>query len=344
MRVCILGAFQPDYARHYVIREGLQRVGVEVESRMIPLESRTPGRVREMSRLFPRNEKFDALIIPAFNQLLAPFVWGLSQFYRQPIVLDYLIGLVDAAEDRGKISGGKKQIFRLVDQFNTKYMLTLTDTNAHREAFQKLLGKPLHRMRVLPVGVRDLPLLPPASGEVIVQYAGTYIPFHGVEVILRAAKMLPEIRFEFIGKGQTYPAAIKRVAELKLKNAHFVTGYFPKEELMEMQARSTIMLGVFADAPKTRYVVPTKIYEALALGRPLITAESPALREFFTPGEHLISVPPADPSALADAILDLANSPLRQEELRLAGRSRIEGEFLPEHIGAHLKAIIERGS
>jgi glycosyltransferase involved in cell wall biosynthesis len=222
-------------------------------------------------------------------------------------------------------------------------MATLTDTNAHREIFQKLLGKRIDRMRVLPVGVRDLPLLPPASGEIVVQYAGTYIPFHGVEVILRAAKMLPELRFELIGKGQTYPAAIKRGGELKLKNAHFVNGYFSKDELMGMQARSTIMLGVFADAPKTRYVVPTKIYEALALGRPLVTAESPALREFFTPGEHLITVPPADPTALADAILDLVNSPLKQERLRLVGRSRIEAEFLPEHIGAHLKAIIERG-
>ncbi len=341
MRVCILGAFQPDYARHYVIREGLQRVGVEVELRPIPLEYRTPGRVRHLSQVFPRDEKFDAIIIPAFNQLLAPFVWGLGQIYRQPILLDYLIGLVDAAEDRGKVSGAKKQIFRLVDQFNTTRMTTLTDTNAHREAFQKLLGKPLHRMRVLPVGVRDLPMLPLADGEIVVQYTGTYIPFHGVEVILRAAKMLPEIRFELIGKGQTYPAAIKRVAELKLKNAHFVPGYFPKDELMAMQTRSTIMLGVFADAPKTRYVVPTKIFEALALGRPIITAESPALSEFFTPGEQLITVPPADPTALADAILELADSPQKQEALRLAGRSRIESEFLPEHIGAHLKAILE---
>ena len=341
MRVCILGAFQPDYARHYVIREGLQRIGVEVEVRQIPLEYRTPGRIRQMSNLFPRKEKFDAILIPAFNQLLAPFVWTLAEFYHQPILLDYLIGLVDAAEDRGQISNPKKSIFRLVDQFNTGRMATLTDTNAHREVFQKLLGKPLHKMRVLPVGVRDLPLLPRASGEIIVQYAGTYIPFHGVEVILRAAKMLPEIRFELIGKGQTYHAAIKRVAELKLKNAHFVPGYFSKDELTEMQTRSTIMLGVFADAPKTRYVVPTKIYEALALGRPMITAESKAVREFFTPGEHLLTVPSADPTALADTILDLANSPQKRETLRVSGRSRIEKEFLPEHIGAHLKAILE---
>src|SRR5262245_32889378 len=214
MRVCILGAFDPAYARHYVIREGLKRIGVEVELRSIPLEYRTPGRIRHLSQLFPRKDKFDAIIIPSFNQLLAPFVWGLAEFYHQPILLDYLIGLVDAAEDRGKISTGKKWIFRLVDQFNTARMSTLTDTNAHREAFQKLLGKPLHKMRVLPVGVRDLPMLPPPTGEIVVQYAGTYIPFHGVEVILRAAKMLPEIRFELIGKGQTYPAAIKRVAEL----------------------------------------------------------------------------------------------------------------------------------
>jgi glycosyltransferase involved in cell wall biosynthesis len=198
------------------------------------------------------------------------------------------------------------------------------------------------RLHVLPVGARDLPLLPPPdTGTPLVQYAGTYIPFHGVEVILEAARLLPEIAFELIGSGQTYKAMAARAETLQLANVRFVKGYFPQDELLAMQARSTIMLGVFGAAAKTDYVVPNKIYEALALGRPVITAEASALREMFTPGEHLITVAPGNAGALAEAIQALLTDPARQAALRAAGRRQIDAHYLPKHIGPQMMAILE---
>jgi glycosyltransferase involved in cell wall biosynthesis len=214
---------------------------------------------------------------------------------------------------------------------------TLTDTAAHRQVFQTMLGRSLPRCHVLPVGARDVTPLPPPSGPVVVQYAGTYIPFHGVDVMLQAARLLPDVIFEFIGKGQTQAAA-RRDAPA---NVRFISGYFPPAQLNAMQAASTIMLGVFGDTAKTRYVIPNKIYEALALGRPVITAESPALAEYLTPGEHLVTVPPGDPPALAAALDGLLANPAEQARLRAAGRQRIEAGLLPQHIGARLRTIIE---
>jgi hypothetical protein len=39
-----------------------------------------------MMRQFPKWESFDAVLVPAFNQALAPFVWGMSGLFRKPIL------------------------------------------------------------------------------------------------------------------------------------------------------------------------------------------------------------------------------------------------------------------
>jgi glycosyltransferase involved in cell wall biosynthesis len=259
------------------------------------------------------------VLLGAFNQMLAPAAWALAQARGLPLVVDYLTGLLDAAEDRGTVPAGRRALLQAVDRFAIRRAVTLTDTAAHRDAFGAALGVNVHRMAVLPVGARDLdPLPPPDANAPLVQYVGTYIPFHGVDVILEAARRLPGVPFELIGAGQTHARTLALARDLGLANVRFVTGYFPKHELIAMQARSTIVLGVFGDAPKTRQVVPNKVYEALAQGRPLVTAESAALAEMFTPGQHLLTVPPGDADALAAALRALLDDPAQR-----ARRSRL---------------------
>lgn len=342
LRIVVIGAFDPGYARHYTLLEGLRSCGVEMDLRAFPKTLRTPARLRALWRSFPRKGEADAVFIPAFNQVLGPAAWALSKRRGVPVLMDYLVGLTDVAQDRGQTTGPRYTVFRQVDRFNLRRLTMLTDTAAHRAVFERVAGRPLPRLHVIPVGVRNLPLLPPPDPAApLVQYTGTYIPFHGVEIILEAARLLPEVPFELIGSGQTYKTMAAQAESMGLSNVRFRKGYFPLDELTAMQAASTIMLGVFGAAAKTEYVVPNKLYEALALGRPVITAESAAVREFMTPGEHLITVPPGDASALAEAIRALLADPARQAALRDAGRRLIEERYLPGHIGPQLLNLLE---
>lgn len=342
MRVVVIGAFDPGYARHYTLLEGLRGCGVELDVRAFPKTLRTPARLRALWQAFPRRGEADAILIPAFNQVLGPTAWALSRLRVIPVLLDYLVGLTDVAQDRGQTTGLRYAAFRWIDRFNLRRLTTITDTSAHRAVFERMANGPLPRLRVIPVGARDLPLLPPPDPDKpLVQYTGTYIPFHGVEIILEAARLLPHVPFELVGSGQTYRAMVERAEQMGLSNVRFRKGYFPLDELTDMQAASTIMLGVFGASAKTDYVVPNKLYEALALGRPVITAESAAVREFMTPGEHLITVPPGNAAALAEAIWDLLNDPAGQATLRQAGRRLIEDRYRPAHIGPLLLSLLE---
>jgi glycosyltransferase involved in cell wall biosynthesis len=340
------GAFAADYPRHQIIRAGLERVGVEVISAALPHGVSTARLIVPLLRQWRTLRDCDVIFITAFNALLAPIIWALGHSLRKPVVLDYMVGLTDGIVEERHEGGGKAQFYRLVDRFNIQRLTSLTDTQAHRAAYQRLLGMTPTQMAVLPVGVYDTWFNPkplPAGESIRVQFFGTYIPFHGVDVILEAAHLLQDearIRFELIGRGQSYTEAVARAEALKLQNVSFIDP-IPPTALPDRVAQAAICLGVFGAREKTAYVVPNKVFQCMAIGRPVVTADSPALREYFSPGRDLVTVTPGNAAALAETIRALAESPERRAELGSTAAQHIQEAYLPQHIGARLKAVLE---
>src|SRR5207245_1255013 len=75
----------------------------------------------------------------------------------------------------------------------------------------------------------------------------------------------------------------------------------PLASLPAELAAAAVVLGVFGASQKAAMVMPNKVWQAAAAGRPLVTRDGPALREGLRPGEHCLACPPADPAALAAA-------------------------------------------
>jgi len=112
------------------------------------------------------------------------------------------------------------------------------------------------------------------------------------------------------------------------------------EDLPARLAASDVALGIFGTTSKARMVVPTKVYQAAAAGRAVVTADTPALREVFTPGEDVLTVRAGDPAALAATLRRLRDVP---EEAGRIGAAA--GRLLAEHLdaraqGARLGAIL----
>lgn len=346
-KVAMIGAFDPKYTRHAVIRSGLEKAGCSVTVMALPPHTSTAQRIRHLWRALGALREYDLILIPTFNQMTAPLAWlMIAVGLRKPLLMDYLVGLTDVEEDR-QSQNAKSWLYRFIDRFNLHNMQTFTDTASHRAYFANLLQVKTDHMHIIPVGVRDAlletPLETPPSDRFIVQYLGSFIPFHGVEVMLEAASLLhdePRIQFELIGSGQTAGAMQQRASDLGLENVTFIPGFYQPPDLLQMLSRASAFLGVFGDSPKTRYVIPSKVFENVVLGRPMITAESPALLECFTPGEHLLTVPPGDAAALAEVIRQLAASPDLCQRIGTNGARHIHESLLPQHIGATLERII----
>ena len=81
-------------------------------------------------------------------------------------------------------------------------------------------------------------------------------------------------------------------------------------------------------------VVPNKVYQAAAAGRPLVTRDGPALREVLRPGEHCVAVSAARSRARSRrAVARLLDDPARAERLGAAARAHVLERFAPERAG-----------
>ena len=147
-----------------------------------------------------------------------------------------------------------------------------------------------------------------------VLFFGNFIPLQGVQYIIKAAKILekePDIKFEIIGNGQTHGEMIDLAKNLRTSNIIFIEK-LPITGIAEHIRNADICLGIFGNTRKTQMVIPNKVYEAIAMVKPVITADTPAIRELFKDGESIVLCKEANPEDLAAKILELrANSNLR---------------------------------
>jgi len=141
-----------------------------------------------------------------------------------------------------------------------------------------------------------------------VLFYGQFIPLHGIDTIIRAARLTRDepIAWQLIGKGQEANRIRDMLAEQPLPKLRW-DPWVNYEQLPQLIANADVCLGIFGNSEKAASVIPNKVFQIVAMGRPLITRDSPAIREMLddvSPCTHLI--PAADPSALANAVRDHA--------------------------------------
>jgi len=117
-------------------------------------------------------------------------------------------------------------------------------------------------------------------------------------------------------------------------------GMLSHAELRRRTLAADVCLGVFGTSAKAARVVPNKVYDALACGRPVVTADTPAAREVLRDGEEALLVPAGSAEALAAAIERLRDG---GERLRLGTNALAlyRERFTPLVLGAALLGRLE---
>jgi glycosyltransferase involved in cell wall biosynthesis len=194
---------------------------------------------------------------------------------------------------------------------------SLPCTAGHADYFHDVLGVPRARLLVLPVGAdesvfRPVPPRTLAHDErVRLLFYGSFIRLHGVPTIVAALRVYagPPMHCRFIGEGPMRAESEAALRELDPARVDVeFEDWLAFEALPERIAAADIVLGIFGTTSKALRVVPNKVYQALAAGRPVITADTPAYDESFrTVDPAAIGfVPPGDASALSGLLADWA--------------------------------------
>jgi glycosyltransferase involved in cell wall biosynthesis len=174
-------------------------------------------------------------------------------------------------------------------------------------------------------------------------YYGTFIPNHGVDQIVRAAALLksePDVRIDLVGTGPERQQAEALARELEAWNVEFVD-WVDREELPYRVAAADLCLGAFGQTEQSLRTVQNKIYEGLAMRRPVVTGDSPTMRAALVHGRHVYLVPRGDPSALAEAILTLKRDPALRERLAGEGYELFQSRFTLAAIGAQMASHLQ---
>src|SRR3989338_4533991 len=286
MRVLYFGIYNPSYARNWVIINGLRKNGIEViELFEKPSKS---SLFRLAIRYLLLKEKFDLVIVGFPGQEI---MFLAKMIIRKPIIFDAFTshyGGYILDRKRSSPTSLMARYYRFLDTWSCKFAdVILLDTQAHIDFFIREFGLPASKFRRIWIGANDDNFKPvnrqdlfkqvlPVNDKFKVIFFGTYVPLQGVEYIIRAAKVLEsqkDVIFQFIGKGQDRNKCIELSKNLGLKNIEFIYMMKPEDLRIEI-AKSDIVLGLFGDTPKTPIVIPNKVYEALAMKKPVITADT----------------------------------------------------------------------
>jgi len=351
LRVLYFGTYERDYPRNAQVISALRGAGVEVVERHVSVwEGRrdswqagpiTAARlaVAELQLLRSPREDFDALVVgyPGHLDLAAARrVAG-----GKPIVFNPLVSLSDTfVADRGRFTATSAagRTLRSIDSHALRAAdLVIADTAAHADFLAELAGIPRGRIEVCFVGAEDRVFSagwePAEPFEAL--FVGKLIPLHGVETVVEAARLAPGLRFKVVGSGQ-----LEAVLDDRPPNVEHVS-WVEYERLPHELRGAGCALGIFGSSDKAKRVIPNKVFQALACGVPVVTADTPASRELLTDGESALLVPAADSRALAATVTRLAEDPSLARRVANGGLAAYGAQASERILGERWRGLIE---
>ena len=336
MRVCYFGTYStgPGYPRNRMIIRGLRENGVEViechrelwrsATDKVKAAKGFPYNIRSIFVLsityliliikFFRIGNYDLLIVGYAGHLDIFLARILNIIKQRPLIFDVFLSLYDTiVHDRRLIKPDslRAKILWLIDKYSCILAdMILLDTHEHIDYFVREFGLPRHKFVRVFVGEDDKIFRPVKrsikNNHFEVLFFGTYITLHGIEYIIKAAKELETeqgIHFTLIGTGPLYEEMNALAKRLDLNNIDLIDRWMDYDELVVYISNADICLGIFGGTEKAKRVIPCKVYDCMAMGKPLITGDSLAARELLVDKENAILCEMEDPMAITNSIL-----------------------------------------
>jgi glycosyltransferase involved in cell wall biosynthesis len=364
-RACLFGTYARQHSANRLLRAVLEAAGYVVVECHVPLWERTRDklppffgprslshRAVEYLRALPRllagwravaGEV--SLLVAGFNGQLDMLVARRLARGRIPTMFAPLVTVTETLVEDREVYAPRSLGARLAHWLDRATLgaadLVLADTETHRAYMCETFRVPRARVQTLYLGAESpfygtVPLADRPLRSVL--FYGQYVPLHGVDTIIEAASQLAgRLEFTLVGTGPLRPTTEARARGLP--NVRFVD-WVEYEQLPAWIGRADLCLGVFGSSRKAAMVIPNKVYQGAAAGRPVITADTAGVREVFTHAESIWLVPPGDGRQLAGALAALAGDPARGRTLGRVARELMEERFSPERQGERLRTHI----
>jgi glycosyltransferase involved in cell wall biosynthesis len=342
------------YTRNDVIRGMLRKMSPEYVE-IVSEKNSYPMRLLEVVSRWLLGRARGSIVFLGF--LAQPLVPVAVLLRARPLAVDFFISLYDTlCLDRCVFTpGGPVGLFlKAFDRWCLRRAnLLLTDTEDHADFLAETFGVARERFTVIPVSAnpeifKPMPRAPRSPEKIRVVFHATFLPLHGAEIVYAAARLLgteSHIEIEIIGTGRTSEALDRRLDEWKLENVRRIP-WIEYQQLGAALAEADICLGGhFSDNPKAGRVIPGKVYQYLAVARPVILGDTPANRRVFTHLQNAYFCETGSADDLARAIWELSNDRSLRERIARNGYILFQEKFHPDVLAEELaKALSADGA
>ena len=259
---------------------------------------------------------------------LARFLLMASRLLRVPVIYEAHKLYLDKREESGFHSRSLERMERLERGAVTRASAVVASHPLLELALRDRYPAP-RKLVTIPNGVRAL-LAETGATKHDAVYAGSLFPWKGVDICLEALARLEEGTLAVVGGNplEQLEALKARARELGLEQRVVFYGQLPRRQVFQIVAASRLSLIPLAVGHEEgdRYTCPLKMLEAMALGVPVLAADTPALRSFVTDEQDALLYPPGDVDALARCLNRLRLDQELCQHLRSNGR-KLAAEF-----------------
>ncbi|OHA88811.1 MAG: hypothetical protein A2741_00415 [Candidatus Zambryskibacteria bacterium RIFCSPHIGHO2_01_FULL_43_27] len=352
-RACYFGIYDLLHSRTRIIKKGLASAGYEViECQVDPRKISGIKKYTELIhkyRSLQKDKPFDLIVVGFPGYFTVLVVFAISSY---PLIFDAYISYFDGVRDRKNYSLFHPRLWYAwsVDFLNGLVSdVVLTINFAYRDFFVSKLKVASRKMEVLHKGADETVFFPRQalenkSNTHVIGWWGSFIPLHGLPVIVEAAKHLEDssnMEFHIYGGGQLRVDIGKQIKVNDVKNVKLLP-FIPRPELVNKIKDFDLVLGIFNSSPKSQRCVTNKVYEAMAMGKAIITQNSEANREIFTHKVNAYLVEPGNARALADAIIALVNDKSLRDKIAKGAETIFKEKFATKHIENEFVDILRR--
>ena len=274
-----------------------------------------PGLILRYMRL----PKHNVVFVGYLGTLDVLVLWPFARWRRIPIYWDVFISLYEIVVVDRKLVGPKSVLAKAIfvwEALACKAADRILVENSEQASYLSSLYRlPREKVDWAFIGVEPEVFTPRGiegddrgeDKETLVVFFGQFIPLHGVQTILDAVRLTrtESIRWVVIGKGQDQ-SLVEQAAEEQLNRLTWIP-WIPYLELIDWIHKADICIGIVGDTEKAARVIPNKIFQILACGLPIITRDSPAVRDLLDPSQMgVVLVPAGSEGELAEAVRSLA--------------------------------------
>jgi len=163
-------------------------------------------------------------------------------------------------------------------------------------------------------------------------YIGTIGMACGLAVVLRAARLLrnagrQDVCFLLVGDGAVYASLKEKVHTENLGEWVIMTGLQPKNLVPAFLSIADACLVHLARKELFKTVMPSKIFEAAAMCKPIILGVEGFAASFLTDAGAGICIEPENEMALIDAVTELSKNPELAKAMGQLGKTYVKSHY-----------------